>query len=321
MKARDPAGPIDVLCQPPLTPLFQAMSAVNEVIESPLTAEDLAPLARTRLSLRLALRRYDRAYVLDEAATPALAPWLARIPERFGINSGLRMGLITHPLAEHAHRASRVDHFAALAFAADAPLPTGLRPPQLDRVPALDTATLCRLGLPDLSQDEPLILLAPGAEAGPNREWPARHYVTLAQAIRRQWPNAIIGLLGSRRDRALANQITLLAGVDLHNWAGNLDIAATLALLARADGLVSGESDLMHLAAALGRPHVAIYGGGDPRAERIADRRRTVLWLRLACSPCAEDHCPLGHLNCLQQQSPEAVLEALNKTLRFSATV
>jgi heptosyltransferase-2 len=76
----------------------------------------------------------------------------------------------------------------------------------------------------------------------------------------------------------------------------------------------------MHLAAALGRPHVAIYGAGDPRSERINASRRSVMWLHLECSPCLDAHCRFGHMNCVVQQTPEQVLAALRKTMRFSAT-
>ena len=76
----------------------------------------------------------------------------------------------------------------------------------------------------------------------------------------------------------------------------------------------------MHLAAALGRPHVAIYGAGDPRAERISATRRSVMWLHLECSPCFDAHCSYGHMNCVNQQMPAQVFASLRKAMRFSAT-
>ena len=90
--------------------------------------------------------------------------------------------------------------------------------------------------------------------------------------------------------------------------------------MGHAAAVVTSESQYMHLAAALGRPHVAIYGAGSPRGHRVADTRRSVMWLNLECSPCLESHCRFGHMKCLSQQLPAQVFTSLRKAMRFSAT-
>ena len=112
----------------------------------------------------------------------------------------------------------------------------------------------------------------------------------------------------------------MLCGESMQNWCGLLDQRETLAVMNHAAAVVSSESQYMHLAAALGRPHVAIYGAGDPRPERINTSRRSVMWLHLECSPCLDAHCRFGHMNCVNQQLPDQVFAALRKTMKFSAT-
>ena len=316
LSRQDPDGRVDVLAPAALAPVYRAMSAVATVHEDRLGPDRLALVARTMLARRIGSAGYRRAFVLQDGAIAAALPWLAGIRERIGIGAGSRFGLVNRPQPPFQRHRTPGDRFAALAFAPDEPLPPGLRPPQLDRPPALEAATARRLGL---DPDSAPILLAPGSEFGPASEWPARHYAALAARIAARWPDAAIGLIGRPRDRALATRITALSGQPLHNWAGAVDTTELLGLIARAAVVVSTESAAMHLAAALARPHVAIYGGGDPRAERVADRRRQVLWLRLECSPCNDAHCRFGHLDCLNLQSPEAVFSAVQKTLRYSA--
>ena len=92
----------------------------------------------------------------------------------------------------------------------------------------------------------------------------------LTAMIATQWPEVTIGLLGRPRDREVATRVALLSREPLLNWFGQLGLADTLALLGHAAAVVTSESQYMHLAAALGRPHVAIYGAVDAFRARIA---------------------------------------------------
>ncbi|MGE0797180.1 MAG: lipopolysaccharide heptosyltransferase II [Lautropia sp.] len=318
LRGLDPFGAIDVLCSTELAPLYRSIPAVDQILEAAPEPGRLALPRRLALSRRLAANAYDSAFLLQDAALAALAPWLARIPRRFGITPAAMLGLVNRPLPTPLGSGkSLADRFAALALAPGQPLPPGLPSPQLEDPPTLSEARARSLGL-DASQ--PLLLLCPSSELGPSSEWPVRHYAELASRVAAEWPDAAIALLGRARDRTATTQITLLSGQPMLNLAGRLDLAETLAVIGRAAAVVTSESQYMHLAAALGRPHVAIYGAGDPRTERISSTRRSVMWLRLECAPCYDAHCRLGHLDCVNRQSPAAVFASLRRTMRFSAT-
>ncbi|HVL59081.1 MAG TPA: lipopolysaccharide heptosyltransferase II, partial [Burkholderiaceae bacterium] len=150
------------------------------------------------------------------------------------------------------------------------------------------------------------------------QRWPARHYAALASMIAAEWPDAAIALTGAAADRALATEIAALSGQRLRNLCGDTTLADTLALLSQSAGIVTNDNGLQHLAAAFGRPQVAIYGATDPRISPPRSARARVEWLHLECSPCFARHCRHGHLNCLNELSPAAVLASLRQAMQFA---
>jgi heptosyltransferase-2 len=312
----DAFGRLDVLAHATVAPLFRAMSEPDEVIETDIGLNRIALLRRLALSRRIEAASYDCAYILQEGRMAAMAAWLARIPRRI-VPAGARGSRFGRLPAAGARERAIGDRFVAMAFPPTESLPTGIPAPQLASPPAMTEALARRL---NLDPGTPLILLCPSSELGPGSEWPVRHYAALAALIALQWPALVVGLIGQPRDRAVATQVALLSGEALQNWCGQLDLAETLALMSHAAAVVTSESQYMHLAAALGRPQVAIYGAGNPRAERIATNRRSVMWLNLECSPCLEAHCRFGHMACVALQTPSQVFASLRKAMRFSAT-
>jgi heptosyltransferase-2 len=157
------------------------------------------------------------------------------------------------------------------------------------------------------------VALCPGAEYGPAKRWPAAHFAALARRILDASPRAHVLLMGGPGDRAIVEEIA--AGVDatdrIHRLAGETSLDEAIALIAASSNVVSNDSGLMHVAAALGRPQVAIFGSSDPRHTPPLSARAHVLWLHLDCSPCFQRTCPLGHLNCLRQIDADQVFDSL----------
>jgi heptosyltransferase-2 len=164
-----------------------------------------------------------------------------------------------------------------------------------------------QFGLP-----ERWIALCPGAEYGPAKQWPVAHYAVLATLA--QQAGYGVAVLGAPRDAAAGDAICSQASGAL-NLCGATRLADAIALLASSSGAVSNDSGLMHVAAALGRPTVGVYGSTDPRHTPPAAHYSATLWLKLDCSPCFQRTCPLGHLNCLRQIAPDAVWSELTKQI------
>jgi heptosyltransferase-2 len=187
--------------------------------------------------------------------------------------------------------------YAALAQEPGAPMPKGtLPPPVLSVTAAQKLGALAGIGL---AADAPVVAFAPGAEFGPAKRWPAAYFADLANMIRKARPDVHILLLGSAKDAPVCDEI-VAAAPGVRSLAGSTSLAEAIALLASATALVTNDSGLMHIACALQRPVVALYGPTDPNYTPPLSELAKVLWLHLECAPCQQRTCPLGHQNCMK---------------------
>lgn len=317
LKQNHPQRPIDVLAPAWVAPVWRAMREVNTVLESPFKHGQLQLGERRAFARLLKQRGYADAYVLPNTLKFALIPWLANIPLRVGYRGEMRYGLLNvmHRDDRSAPR-PMVSFYAALAAppAVNVPAPSALPRPTLFVVEDQIVQTMTRLGL---QTDRPLLVFAPGAEFGSAKRWPAAHFAQLAAMILHAHPDAQIVLLGSGKDKPVCEEIVAIKP-DVYNLAGITNLSEAIALIARADAMVSNDSGLLHIASALNRPVVAIYGPTDPdHAPPFSDVAQS-LSLRLDCAPCRQRDCPLGHHNCMQNMTVDMVWEPLRPMLANS---
>lgn len=297
LRQQHPAAAIDVLAPRWTLPLLRFMPEVGQAIEQPLGHGELGLAQRLRQGRALRAAGHDLALVLPGSVKSALVAYWAGIARRRGYGGTLR-GLLLNEVREKASL-PQVESYLALAdWSGAAPDPRLTVPPA-----AVDQA-LSALGL--RQPDGPLLAIAPGAEYGPAKRWPVRHFAALAQAKRKEGYK--VWLFGSAGDRESASSIPCD-----ENLAGRTSLDQAVALLNLADALVSNDSGLMHVGAALGRPQVALFGPSDPGRTGPHNARARVLRLGLDCSPCNKRVCPLGHHRCLEDLSPEMVVAELRR--------
>jgi heptosyltransferase-2 len=302
---------IHVVAPPWSLPVLERMPEVARGIELAVGHGELGLGRRVALARRLRAERYARAIVLPRSLKAALVPWLARIPLRTGFRGEWRYGVLNDVRALDATLDQTVKRFVALGRApgepAGGPLPAELRP----RL-ASDARNTERLrALHALPPNAPLVALMPGAEYGPAKRWPAVHFGELAATLARA--GAAVVVLGSAKERAIGDEVaTRAASPRVRNLCGATSLADAVDLLAAADAAVSNDSGLLHLAAAAGAPVVAIYGSSSPKFTPPLTESAAVVSLELECSPCFARTCPLGHLRCLKELAPAAVLRAVD---------
>ena len=297
---------------PWVAPVYRAMPQVADVIEFPFAHGGLQFKARRSIAKRLA-GQFDKAYVLPNSLKSALLPFLASIPQRIGYLGEARVGLLTHRLKNPKNKPPMVAFYSALSGE------SGLADdrPEMHMAAAQVEATLRELGL----QRGAYVVFAPGAEFGPAKRWPASHFSELAAQL-----DATVVLLGSGKEAALCDEIAapvnaVQSGKCL-NLAGKTSLPQALALIAASRSTVSNDSGLMHVAAALSVPQVAIFGSSSPLHTPPLSDKAHVLWLKadpayqppLDCAPCFARECPLGHTRCLNDIGAERVLAALHSS-------
>ncbi|MDO8812638.1 MAG: lipopolysaccharide heptosyltransferase II [Gallionella sp.] len=325
-----PGCRIDVFAAPWTEKLLRAMPEVHEVIINPLPHGALQLAARYRLGKQLRATRYDQVIVLPNSWKSALVPFFAHIPLRIGF-----VGESRYILLNDARKLDKqklplmVERFAQLAEAPARSTPVGT--PLLRSDPSADTqgeiprplanpklaineaqrnATLHKL---KLTLNQPVAVFCPGAEYGPAKRWPATYYADIAQRL--QQHGYAVWLIGSGKDKTVADEINRLAGAQCINLCGSTDLGDALALLACAQLVISNDSGLMHLAAALDKPLLALFGSSSPQFTPPLSAQAQVIKLDIECSPCFKRECPLGHFNCMMQLTPDMVWEKMQRTI------
>jgi heptosyltransferase-2 len=287
------------------------MPQVSEVIELPF-AHGGVQWGERRVIARQLRGRFDAAYVCPNSLKSALLPWWAGIARRVGYHGESRYGLLTQRLPNPGagERPPMVAFYSALSGDANV---VGDRPRLHISGPAVEAA-LIALHL----QAQGYYVFAPGAEFGPAKRWPARHFAALGE----QLPLPVV-LLGSGKEAALcaemAHAVNTARPGHCLDWSGRTSLDQALAAIAAAKAMVSNDSGLMHVAAAFGVPQVAIFGSSSPMHTPPLNPLAHVVWLKndpsyqppLDCAPCFERECPFGHTRCLVDVQPEDVLRFL----------
>jgi len=313
---------IDVLAPAWSLPILARMPEVRRGIAMPVGHGKLELGLRYSLARELA-GQYQQAIVLPNSLKSALIPLLAGIPLRTGWRGEMRFGLLNDiRLLNKKRYPLMVQRFVALADSGTAPVPEHWPLPALQADTALAASLFRQLGM---DAEQPLLALCPGAEFGPAKRWPERHFTSLAaHYIDQGWQ---VALFGSDNDcavtTAIAAELSPDQAVHCHNLAGRTQLSEAVDILSAAAAVVSNDSGLMHIAAALARPLVVLYGSTSPTFTPPLSDRVRVLQLAVDCGPCFKRECPLakdrGAMACLEQLGPQQAIAALASLLADEA--
>ncbi|MEG5265452.1 lipopolysaccharide heptosyltransferase II [Pseudomonas sp. JDS28PS106] len=312
LKQRHPECEIDVLAPEWSRPILERMPEVRAALSFPLGHGALELATRRRIGKSLA-GQYDQAILLPNSLKSALVPFFAGIPKRTGWRGEFRYGLLNDVRVLDKERYPlMIERFMALAYDRDAELPHPYPKPSLRIDATSRDAALSKFGL---VLDRPVLALCPGAEFGESKRWPAEHYAQVADArIREGWQ---VWLFGSKKDHPVGETIreNLIPGLreESVNLCGETSLAEAIDLLSCADSVVSNDSGLMHVAAALNRPLVAVYGSTSPGFTPPLADEVEIVRLGIECSPCFDRTCRFGHYNCLRLLEPDTVIQALGR--------
>lgn len=320
LKAEHPDAVIDVMAPAWCRPLLSRMPEVNQALPMPLGHGALALGERRRLGKSLRANHYDRAYVLPNSFKSALVPFFAGIKRRIGWRGEMRYGVLNDVrVLDKAAFPLMVERYVALGY--DTPvrsasaLPQPLLWPQLrvDEDEKQMTAALFAL-----SADRPIIGFCPGAEFGPAKRWPHYHYAALAEQLIAEGYQIL--LFGSAKDRetgdTLLSSLSESARAHCKNLAGETQLEQAVILIAHCAAVVSNDSGLMHIAAALNRPLVALYGPSSPDFTPPLSHQARIIRLISGYHKVRKGDAEEGYHQSLIDIQPERVLQELHALLR-----
>lgn len=314
LKKQRPDMELHVMAPRWCLPLLARMPQVDQAIEMPLGHGDFKLAARWKLGRELKQNQYTQAIVLPNSLKSALIPFFAGIKKRTGWKGESRFGLLNDLRSNKNTFPLMVRRYIALAF----PRQQMRAAKDIQEIPypallvdkAQQQTAIARLGI---NLDKPVLGLCPGAEFGPSKRWPEAHYA----AIAKQWiaDGGEVWVFGSQKDQPVANTIRqyLPEGLQTHCrlLAGNTSLTEAIDLLAACTTVVSNDSGLMHIAAAVNTPLVAVYGSTSPGYTPPLSQKVQIVHTDIECRPCFKRECPYGHLKCLRELQPNQVWQAL----------
>ncbi|AGI31695.2 TPA: lipopolysaccharide heptosyltransferase II [Mannheimia haemolytica] len=270
LKIQYPNCQIDVMAPDWCCPLLARMPEVRNAISMPIGHGSFRLCERYRLGKSLR-NQYDMAIVLPNSLKSAFIPLFAKIARRRGWKGESRYFFLNDLRSNKNDYPMMVQRYVALAFE-KATVPTAQQLPiaypylttdseQIEQTKAKFEKQLA------YAENRPAIGFCPGAEFGPAKRWPHYHYAILAKMLIEQGYS--VRLFGSKKDEAAGEQIRLALPENLQryclNLAGQTDLNQAVDLIADCNAVVSNDSGLMHIAAALNKPLVALYGPTSPQ--------------------------------------------------------
>ncbi len=310
LKQQYPDCLIDVIAPQWSLPVLKRMPEVNEGISADVTHGEFSLFKRRRLGLSLKDRRYTHAIIIPRSWKSALVPYFASVPVRTGYAGEMRYGLLNdiRPLNKNILKQT-VQRYVAHAGDKNYMAAPKVPNPALSVDADKQTELLERFAL---ELERPVVCMMPGAEYGPAKQWPVAYYAKLATMLvesgRQVW------IIGSDKDFAAGEEISA-GSSSIINLCGKTQLVDTIDLIACAQSVVSNDSGLMHVAAAVNVEVNVIYGSSTPEytPPLIEDSKKNIFYLGLDCSPCFKRVCPLGHTNCLNDINYNEVFERISK--------
>jgi heptosyltransferase-2 len=310
VRANFPEGHLSVLARPWVMPLFENHPAVDEVLPLHTGKGGLSDLKAVVEAVRLVRsRRYDLAVLFQNAFQAALISYLSGIEIRVGYNTDGRGFLLSHavPRDPEVMKQHQVEYYLHIL--------RGLGWDATSRDPSLfvdkkDSERIESLLLDEgVKPGDPVLVLSPGAVFGPAKRWPAERFSTVGDRAWEQWGAAVV-ILGSGGEKSICLHVQKGMKGPSMNLCGTTTLGEAIALIGRCNFFVTNDSGLMHVAAALGVPLVAVFGSTDPTATGPRSDKARVVRHEIDCSPCLKPQCSRNY-QCLVDISVEEVWETL----------
>lgn len=309
-----PGSLISILAKPWVAPVFKSSPYIDNVLIY--NGDNIHKGIRGKLHLARDLRQYrfDAAILLQNAFEAALITFLARIPCRIGYDTDARRMLLTHavPCTSEIKREHQTGYYLNIIRS------LGLEDDgeelylQLSRESRVRAENILRRH--GISPEERMIGINPSATFGPAKQWFPERYALLSDKIYESNQMPII-LFGGPEDKELGRKISTMMQHRPIDLTGRTSLGEAMALIERCALFITNDSGLMHVAAALKTPLIAIFGSTNPTTTGPFSSNSRVVQIPMDCSPCLKPECPQGHLDCMEQIGVDAMFDVVKDML------
>ena len=314
LKKLYPGCEIDVVSPEWSLPVLKRMPEVHEGIALPVAHGEFGISARYKLGRLIINRSYTHAIVLPRSWKSALVPFFARVPIRSGYRGEMRYGLLNDIRQLNSTTLTQtVQRYVAHAYDESG---YSLAPPEIPYPELLsDKHNSDRmLETLQLNLEKPVIGFMPGAEYGQAKQWPAKYFAELAAMLIKHGYQ--VWVLGSAKEKELGDEIVRGLRPGAYNLCGKTELVDVVDLIAVSQQVVSNDSGLMHIAAAMNVKVNVIYGSSTPDYTPPLTDDAEIFYKRLPCSPCFERTCKYRHYDCLRKISPSEVFDRMLSVMK-----
>lgn len=302
-----PQAEIAILAKPWVAEIFRNSRIVDRVILYQGHGIHRGIQGKWRLAKELKKEYFDLAVLLQNAFEAALISYLARIPRRAGYDTDGRSLLLTHAVTcnQEIKKKHQIDYYLgmveSLGFRSAGPTP-------YLGVPREQQEEACRmLRSSGVKKTEEIVGISPGATYGSAKQWFPERYGKLAEKIGKELGTRIL-IFGSQGDKKVGLQVRHNSGVPLIDLTGLTTLSQAMALIARCRLFITNDSGLMHVAAALNTPLIALFGSTNQRRTGPRGGLCRVINKSIPCAPCMRTDCP-DQRQCMELISVEEVYE------------
>ncbi len=312
VRDRFPDAEIAILVRQELAGFYDGFDWIDDVITYRIRP-GLSGLAdQARLAARLRRRHFSLAVLFPRSFRAALWVAMAAIPTRVGYRAQGRAFLLTESCGrqrEQLEKHQMNDHLDLVRHCLGAA--------GGDTIPELPVAASHRESIrawlaSRRQRHGPLVALAVAAAYGPAKEWPKESFARLIDLLDREHDAECV-LIGAPHEADRCREVAALAKTPAIVAAGQTSVGELIALLSLCDGFAGNDSGAMHVAAALGRPAVGIFGSTNPQRTGPLGAAARVVYKPIECSPCLQRRCRFSHYECLTSIGERDIAAALSQ--------
>jgi heptosyltransferase-2 len=303
-----------MLAKPWVVPIFENSPYVNQILVYDSEGKHKGLFGKLKLARDLRQFHFDAAILLQNAFEAALITFLAGIPYRIGYDTDGRGALLTHSISctPDIKKTHQTNYYMGILQAMG--LITDGQTLNLEVNPKDEIRAREILRLQGISPEGKWVGINPAATYGPAKQWFPDRYAELADRIRNVLERPIV-LFGGPGDQDLGAKITRLMQHQPVDLSGKTTLGEAMALIKCCELFITNDSGLMHVAAALNVPLIAIFGSTNPETTGPWNPSSRIVRVSTECSPCLKPDCPENHLNCMKQIDVDMVFQVVKEIL------